>query len=528
MRDVIIVGAGMAALISALTIAKEKNVKLFTKNFRSNGNSWRAQGGIAVAIHESDTPTEHLQDTLSAGCYHNDPRMVSILVSEGISRVRRWMEEGMTFDSGKNGELDFGMEGAHGKRRVLHAGGDQTGFHWMTFLHEQILAHSNIEIVEDEYVIDLIMNYGKCDGIFTKSKDGSTKEHYSLNTILATGGCGGLFEATSNDPSIIGDGIAMAYRAGARVADLEFLQFHPTLIVYKGRVIGLASEALRGEGAILVSSDGRAIMEGIDSRKELAPRDVVARVIERETNAGNQVFLDISSIQNFETRFPAIYKMCIEGGIPILHGRIPVSIGAHFLMGGVVTDSNGKTSVPGLYAVGEVARTGVHGANRLASNSLLEALVFGERTGEFIRDTFSDRKTLNEFTRPFVKVYSSEEPNLPPRDEIQKRVTLALGVEREQKTLERFIDWLNEWDVSVLIQRERYSWSREGIECSNMLITSWLMATAALEREESRGAHYRTDYPNKNSIFSCGKQIMRQLKTRQMTGRELGHEQTIT
>ncbi|MDQ0254179.1 L-aspartate oxidase [Evansella vedderi] len=533
-KQVIIVGSGMAALITAVRLSKEKNVKLFTKNFSSGGNSWRAQGGMAAAIHEQDHPFDHLQDTLEAGCFHNDSKMVSILVEEGVVRTKKWIEQGMVFDK-KNGDFSLGMEGAHRKRRILHAGGDQTGFHWMTFLHEQIAMQSNLLIYEKEAVIDFIVEEGECKGVLTKDGDGEIREYLASATILATGGCGGIFEATSNDPTIIGDGIAMAYRAGAAISDMEFMQFHPTLIKYNGKVIGLASEALRGEGARLVDSSGKFIMEGKHPLKDLAPRDVVARVIEQETKQGNQIYLDINPIKDFENCFPAIYSMCKNSQIPLEEGKIPVTIGAHFLMGGVMTDSVGRTTIPRLFAVGEVARTGVHGANRLASNSLLEALVFSERTAEFILQTHSQASFNGK--KGFVKggirkpSYSSLHP-YHTKGEIRKRATYALGVERNGADMGELIRWLESSNqIDLHINNDRSQWTNEEIQCSNMLITTWLMASSAYQRTESIGAHFRVDYPTQDKRKWLGKQIMRELETDirlKRVGRGASNEQAIT
>ncbi|MFA9557459.1 L-aspartate oxidase [Evansella sp. AB-rgal1] len=526
-QDVIIVGSGMSALIAAITLATEKNVKIFTKEPLVGGNSWRAQGGMAVAIDKEDRPQDHLQDTLEAGCYHNNVDMVSILVKEGLPRVKKWMKQGMAFDQ-EHGILSLGMEGAHRKRRILHAGGDQTGLRWMEFLHQQLKNHPNIQKYENEMVFDLVMENGECRGVVSKNTSGNVSVWRSSHTILATGGCGGIFEATTNDPSIVGDGIAMAYRAGAKVSDLEFMQFHPTLIKYNKKVVGLASEALRGEGAILVDQTGRKIMEGIHPLQDLAPRDVVARVIERETLSGNQVYLDITSIRQFEKRFPTITAMCKQAGIPLEKGRIPITTGAHFLMGGVVTDQFGRTTVPGLFAVGEVARTGVHGANRLASNSLLEALVFGERVGEYILEASGKPLSYVMHSNSFLtKAGGSYNLVFPKKEEIQKQVSRALGVERNEMNLTRFLHWLDAQQVKEHLLANRSNWSMEEVEIANMLLVTWLMAKSALERMESRGAHYRTDYPKTERNWD-EKQVYHRNAIIQSEGRGTYCEQIIT
>lgn len=528
-QHVIIVGSGMAALVTAIKLSTNKNVKIFTKNFRTGGNSWRAQGGIAAAIGDQDHPFEHLQDTLNAGCFHNDKKMVEILVNEGVPYLKHWIETGMEFDN-KDGELSLGIEGAHRKRRIVHAGGDQTGFHLMKHLHQQIAMSKNIEVFENETIVDLLIASGECQGILTKDDKGIINKHYAVVTILATGGCGGIFEATSNDPEIVGDGIALAYRAGGRLSDLEFMQFHPTLIQYKSKIVGLASEALRGEGARLVDKYGNYVMEGEHPLKDLAPRDVVARVIERETNKGNQIYLDITAISNFEKRFPAIYSMCKNSQIPLEDGKIPVVIGAHFLMGGVVTDSFGQTTVPRLFAVGEVARTGVHGANRLASNSLLEALVFSERAGEYILqewDQFSI-KARKSLRLELVPGEYKSMPSFPSKKKIQLHVSRTLGVERTGEELKKLVHWLEgETFIQTHLFADRQKWSKEQLSISNMLITTWLMATAALKRKESIGAHYRVDYPSRDSNWQ-GKQIIHEKTAGLFLQRGKTNEQATT
>ncbi|WP_088035852.1 L-aspartate oxidase [Evansella clarkii] len=513
-HDVIIIGGGMSALVAANKLAGKMNVKIFTKKLKNNCNSWRAQGGIAAAVHNNDSPFHHYSDTLKAGCLHNDHGAVSLLVKEGVTRLNRWIAAGMSFDTDSSGSYLLGMEGAHGKRRILHAGGDQTGVRMMQYLYDKAALSSDIQIYENEQAVELLSEGGKCSGIITKGTGGRICGHRAHFTILATGGCGALFQQTSNDTSIIGDGIAMAYRAGAALSDLEFLQFHPTLIVQNGKTAGLASEAIRGEGAILTDEKGCPIMKGVHPLKDLAPRDIVARVIEGYVRQKKQVYLDITPINNFRERFPAIYKICQDAGISLDSNRIPVSPGAHFLMGGVLTDTFGRTTLPGLYAIGETARTGVHGANRLASNSLLEALVFSERAAESILiEAEKITPAQIRHNQHFEKQNTScKVPALPSRKEIQSKITVSLGVERNEEKLKSLEAWLQEQGAEYHAYADRTGWNREKIERSNMLLTAWLMARSALERTESRGAHYRTDFPKPDQYAWQGKQIIRQLQ----------------
>lgn len=311
----------------------------------------------------------------------------------------------------------------------------------------------------------------------------------------------------------------MAYRAGAALSDLEFLQFHPTLIVHNGITAGLASEAIRGEGAILTDEKGSPIMRGVHPLRDLAPRDIVARVIEGYIQQGKQAYLDITPISNFRKSFPAISKLCESAGISLENNRVPVSPGAHFLMGGVITDTFGRTTLPGLYAIGETARTGVHGANRLASNSLLEALVFGERAAEnILKESDKIYQALSQKERLIEKQNTScRAPVLPTRKEIRSKISLSLGVERDGEELKSLESWLHGHGAEAHAYADRSCWDRETIERSNMPLTGWLMARSALERTESRGAHYRTDFPHRDQNKWQGKQIIRQIQPKRAT-----------
>ncbi|ANB57448.1 L-aspartate oxidase [Anoxybacillus sp. B7M1] len=485
--DVIIVGGGLASLVTAYHLFEHKNVIIFTKAKKEESNSWLAQGGIAAALSGQDHWHFHYQDTIIAGADHNDERAVEILVQEGPKRLLELVETGLQFDTDQNGHFHFGNEGAHSQRRILHAGGDQTGKAMTSFLMEKLYGH--VTIVEDERVIDLLVADGRCIGVLTK-----TGAYYADAVVLSTGGCGRLYSFSSNAETVTGDGIALAYRAGAAVTDMEFIQFHPTMLYVNGRAVGLISEAVRGEGAVLVTEDGKKLMESIHPQQDLAPRDVVARAIHAETAKGGRVYLDISMIKNFAERFPTIAKLCESHGVGLQDGRLPVVPGAHFLMGGIQVDLSGQTSLAGLYAVGEVACTGVHGANRLASNSLLEGLVFGARLAEVLKQRGSAEKGRRF---PFVKPNSvkSFTGSLPDKGQIQEIMMRYVGIVRDERSLATARKWLEQFSIPELVKTDVTSWTEEEITVAYMLITGWLITTSALKRTESRGGHYRSDYP---------------------------------
>ncbi|WP_096188180.1 L-aspartate oxidase [Evansella halocellulosilytica] len=499
-QSVIIVGAGMAALVTASILSLEKNVKLFSKGpLKNGGNSWRAQGGIAAVMNDFDSTAKHYEDTLEAGGYHHNHEAVKILVEKGPKLLQEWMKDGMQFDKDDNGELSLGMEGAHKNRRILHAGGDRTGKYCMEYLHREL--PGNVEVIQEQ-AIDLLVKEGKCYGVMTKKQNGSVHFYEAEATVLATGGCGGLYSYTSNDPSLIGEGLTFAYRAGAKMSDLEFIQFHPTVIHHDGNIFGLASEALRGEGAVLIDDEGNEIMLHIDLRGDLAPRDIVARTVYKNEQAGKGNYLDISSVNHFNERFPGIKKICEEAGIDLSKKRIPITTGAHFHMGGIVTDIHGRSSVEHLYAVGEVAHTGVHGTNRLASNSLLEAVVFGTQAANDIlmRKSSSDSRFMKDYVDESMKL--GKEPDLPTRTEIKKQISQALGVTRHEADLRQLIQWIETKQFHSWKGHSRMNWSLETIERAAMITTAWLIARSALTRDESRGAHYRTDYPSVNKEWN--------------------------
>ncbi|KZM58851.1 L-aspartate oxidase [Geobacillus stearothermophilus] len=487
---VVIVGSGLAALTVAYYLPRHENVMIFTKKGRSDSNSWRAQGGVAAALAEGDGWRSHFYDTMTAGCLHNDERMVELIVREGPERLQEWMNAGMAFDLDESGRISVGLEGGHSFRRILHAGGDQTGKALVSFLLQQL--NDRVPIVEGEQVIDLLIEDGRCVGVKTKREDGRVSVWRSSAVVLASGGCAGLYTFTSNAPTATGDGIAMAYRAGAAVADMEFIQFHPTMLATMGKAVGLVSEAVRGEGAVLETEDGRRVMDGVHPLGDLAPRDIVARAIAAEIDRGGCVYLNISAVPHFRRRFPTIAALCEAHGIDWEAGRLPVVPGAHFVMGGIVVNEWGQTTVPGLYAVGEAACTGVHGANRLASNSLLEAIVFGFRAACAIRRQAAWPETVHraDSSSPRRLIV----PRLPERALLREQLSTFVGIVRNGDRLREAVDWLEQFSLPDWLDGDLERLSAEEIETGYMLLVGWLVASSALGRTESRGGHYRSDF----------------------------------
>ncbi|MEI4829439.1 L-aspartate oxidase [Bacillus sp. FJAT-53711] len=489
--DVLIIGSGVAALRVAQKICHEKNVIIITKKTGRNNNTNLAQGGIAAAVASYDHPDDHYEDTLTAGCHYNNTEAVRYLVEQGPREMKTLLDNDMRFDGDEQG-LHLGKEGAHRKRRILHAGGDATGKNLLEHLADQVLPY--VAVVEQEMVLDFIIENQTCHGVVTRDSKGNIQKYYAQCVVLATGGIGGVYEFNSNDRTVTGDGLAMVYRAGGELVDLEFVQFHPTMLYVNGNCCGLVSEAVRGEGAILRNSKGERFMTRIHEQQDLAPRDVVARVIHEQMLAGEIVHLDISSISNFEERFPTVSFLCKKNGVNMENKYIPVVPGAHFHMGGVKTNCNGETSINRLYAVGEVACNGVHGANRLASNSLLEGLVFGKRVGEHILANIepqivnSDGAVQGEL--PHIR--------LPRKEEIQKLMMKYVGIVRTEEGLSYAKQWLEQYGTySKMLPYEDLT--NEDITIINMLTVCQLLTKAALQRKESIGGHYRSDFPKRSN-----------------------------
>jgi L-aspartate oxidase len=492
--DYIIAGSGIAGLYAALMAREHGSVLILTKGSIDECNTRYAQGGIAAAVGPDDSWELHLQDTLEAGAGLVDEEAARILVSEAADRISDLVRFGVPFDS-VDGEVALGREGAHSRPRILHAGGDATGAHIEISL-SSLARMSRIAIKEYCQVEDILLEGGRAAGVATLDTRTNTSETFEgRSLILATGGAGQLYRVSTNPDVATGDGIAIAYRAGAEIMDMEFIQFHPTALRLPGVPVFLISEAVRGEGALLKDAGGRRFMPEYDERAELAPRDIVSRAIHTELSKSDsdRVYLDITHLpaERVSARFPQIYRHCLEHDLDITKGPIPVSPAAHYTMGGVCTNVWGETTVPGLYACGECACVTVHGANRLASNSLLETVVFARRVIE---------RTLAVGDEPTAAPASPEATSLPEprlveaptldRPALQAMMWDLVGIVRDGESLRRACGTLAAWQAAVPEPADR-----PAHELANLLLCARLAAEAGLQREESRGAHFRRDFP---------------------------------
>jgi L-aspartate oxidase len=460
-------------------------VLIVTKRTLFDSATAYAQGGIAAALGAGDSPELHRKDTLAAGAAMADREAVEVLVEEGPARVRELQLAGAAFDLGDDGRLKLGREAAHSRRRIVHAHGDRTGAEVARTLVERVRSSRQTSVLEHARVLDLVVENGRCAGI-RASVLGQPVEIRADATVLATGGCGQVYRYTTNPVVATGDGYAIALRAGATLADMEFVQFHPTALATPENPLALVSEAVRGEGAVLRNAAGERFMVKKHKLAELAPRDVVAREIFREQRRSGTVSLDATSLgRRFASRFPGIFALCQARGIDPRSDLIPVTPAAHYMMGGIVTDLAGRSSLPGLFACGEVACTGVHGANRLASNSLLEGLVFAERIA---RELAGEERHAAP-RRPA----SFEVPPLADRgaaqvaaDEIRRVMWDLAGIDRDSAGLTECL---------TLLERVRARLTPGMTEEASLCDTARMIAAGALARRESRGGHYRNDYP---------------------------------
>ena len=501
--DVIIVGSGIAGLTTALQIrAYGYSVLLVTKARVDEGSTKWAQGGIAAALGPGDSPAAHEADTLKAGAGLCDRKAVHALVTEGPDAVARLIARGAVFDRAASGEIALTREGGHLTNRILHAGGDATGAEISRALLAAVTEDPGIEVIEHALVLDALKGpSGRVCGVTLHvigegSRDGVGRA-LAKAVILGTGGLGQVFAQTTNPSVSTGDGVALALRAGADVADVEFIQFHPTVLYLGAKSSGqqpLISEAVRGEGAILRNDAGDQFMIGIHPLADLAPRDVVAKAIMSEMlkTGASHVWLDVSKVANFSERFPNIYQSCLAHGINPEKDLIPVAPAAHYASGGVRVDLAGRSSVPGLYACGETACTGVHGANRLASNSLLEGLVFAARIADDIH------RTLRKLERENPVDNSSREILIAPqaRDEISLAMSVGAGVIRTAESLSKT-------STALAKVGEQFSTNPcvEAWETTNLFTLAQVIVASALIREETRGSHWREDFPTQSQSW---------------------------
>lgn len=487
--EVVVVGSGAAGLMTSLSL-RPRSVLLLTRGTlgRSGSSAW-AQGGIAAALSRDDKPTFHLEDTLRAGYGISDEETAKLLTQAAPSAIRHLINLGVQFDYESKGELALGREAAHCKNRIVHAGGDATGEELIRVLRASAQQQDHIQLLENCVATELLRDGKGLVGLRVKDE----RQEFAVlasAVVLATGGVGNLYSHTTNPPDCRGDGIALAARTGAELADLEFVQFHPTAMDLGRDPMPLLTEALRGQGATLIDSTGRRFMPEVHSSAELAPRDVVARAIWERQQSGCRVFLDLRSLKaSLSDRFPTVLRLCHRAGLDPERQPVPVSPAAHYHIGGVAADSSGRSTVAGLWVCGEVAALGLHGANRLASNSLLEAIVFAMRVASDIRSSHLRRPAAVGVSRT-ISVAKSRD--IAIEKEVREIMWDGVGLVRDAKGLNKARTRLASLAESV---------SPEARETIAMLIVARLICISAQRREESRGVHFRRDFPTERASF---------------------------
>ena len=508
--DCVVIGAGIAGLRAALEAAERRSVIIVCKGNAEESNTFKAQGGIASVLDKADTFESHIADTLKTGCGICDEGVVDLVVRQGPELVKQLLKWGTEFDLREN-HIAATLEGGHSYPRVAHAHGDETGRAIAEALIERARRNPNIRIMENFFTIDLLTNDNNmCVGIVGYERKRGPQIIWAANTILATGGAGRLYRETTNPEAATGDGIALAYRAGAVLRDLEMVQFHPTTLYIAGATRALISETLRGEGAVLLDSKGRRFMNDYHEAAELAPRDIVSRAIlsQMRKTESTHVYLDVRHIEKafFAKRFPWINELLESFDIDITNDLIPVRPSAHYMIGGVKTDLAAKTNIDGLYACGETACTGLHGANRLGSNSLLEGLVFGKIAGQEVSQ--KKKATAALLKHPLIKyqIPHSDRTRLDTddvRNSLRALMWRNVGITRLDQPLTEVQEIIKFWQRYVM---DKIFDSPAGWECQNMLTASLLIAQSAQQRRESRGVHYRRDFPETDDK-NCKKHI---------------------
>lgn len=476
-RECVICGSGLAGLMTAFHLKDMQGLTLLSIDGPAATNSYRAQGGIACVTDPSDHVNRHIADTMTAGHFTNDPEAVACLVKEGTREVHDWIRQGLPLDRDTYGRLLAGQEGAHSFKRILHAGGDQTGKAFMQFMVKQL--DDRVETMHQGKLVDVSIEPDGRLLLDVRKNNGQTIHIRTRQLIFATGGIGGLFEQSSNHPDMTGTAIAIAQRIGIKTHDLHLIQYHPTLLRgADGTTRGLISEAVRGEGARIVTEDGTRVMEGIHPLEDLAPRDVVAFAMYKKEQEGHQLFLDITMIPDFIQRFPQVYYNCKHAHIHPENGLLPVTTGVHFHMGGLQTNLHGETSIPGIYAVGEAASTGVHGANRLASNSLLECVTFSKRVAHHIQhaDDPSDLRRTAYHTRDMA---TQPDIDLPKLNDLKRIMTGTLGIHPDPAHVQSALKDLNELGVPGLTRLSLQAIDTETCERINQWTAAWTMLNAA-------------------------------------------------
>ncbi|MGK9475728.1 L-aspartate oxidase [Melioribacter sp. OK-6-Me] len=501
--DFIVVGAGLAGIYSALKASEYGTVALLTKTTIEISNSYLAQGGIAAALNDDDSPQLHIEDTLKAGAGLCNVEAVEILVNEGIDCLKELISMGMKFDT-ENGKLSFGLEGGHSRKRILHAGGDATGKEIVNFILKFIYNNNNITIFENTLVFKLDVVDNECHGVYVYNHNEKKSFYLSgKSVILATGGFSAVYSFSTNPHTSTGEGINLAYDAGAEIESIEFIQFHPTSFYTGSEETFLISEAVRGEGAYIVNHEGLRFLQDLD-KSELSTRDIVSEAIYEELKRTKRknVFLLMNHLDadKIKNRFSHIYNEALKYGVDITKDPVPIAPAAHYTVGGIKTDINGRTNISRLYAVGETASTGVHGANRLASNSLLECLVFGKRVVDY---AVKNDKDLKDYSKPEVIDFNVDENLAELFIDIKNKIAELLwnnaGILRSKAILNSALKEITKLSNEFINYRNEYYSSR----INGLLNLAGMIIKSALIREESRGCHRRSDFPYPNEKFNA-------------------------